>query len=310
MTADVSDTSQVNLRVTVGLCVKNVEKTIERCLKSVVNQNYPKPLVTLIVVDGKSKDKTVETIKDLLVGSGLKPLFFSDKGAGLGVARQTVFENTCDKYIVWVDGDAVINGAFIRSQVEFMEQHPKVCVATGLYIHKNDVHANLPAAIESIGKHVGSVESLTAKANRGLPPNDVSIYRVDALKQVKGFDKNIRGASEDEDVITRMRKIGWLVAVNPHAEYYVFPRATWQDLWAERVWFGYGQHFLGHKDMSLNVCIYHIPIIKLYTGLKLSIKAYRLTTEKKSFLFPIYNVLITAAWWHGFLKAHLEGYGH
>jgi glycosyltransferase involved in cell wall biosynthesis len=246
----------------------------------------------------------------LLSNSGMQQLFLSDNGAGLGVARQTVFENTRDKYIIWVDGDAIINEDFIRSQVDFMEQHSEVCVATGAYIHKSGIHANLPASLESISKHVGSVVSLTAKAKRGLPPNDVSIYRVDALKQVKGFDTHIRGASEDEDVIARMRKFGWFVAVNAQAKYYVFPRATWHDLWAERVWFGYGQHFLGHKDKSMHVCMYHIPLINFYTGLKLGIKAYRLTSEKKSFLFPPYNVFSTAAWWHGYLKAHMEGYGH
>lgn len=299
-----------NIGITIGLCVKNAARTIEECLKSIINQSYPKKLITIVIVDGKSKDKTVETIRSVLLNSGMHHIFFSDKGAGLGVARQIVFKNTPDKYIVWVDGDAVIHEDFIRNQVEFMEHHPEVCVATGAYIHKSDVHANLSASIESIGKHVGSAIGLSAKAKRGLPPNDVSIYRVDALKQVKGFDINIRGASEDEDVISRMRRIGWIVAVNEQARYHVFLRATWQDMWAERVWFGYGQHFLGHKDKSMHVCMYHNPLINFYSGFKSGIQGYKLTSEKKSFLFPPYNVLVTAAWWQGYIKAHMEGYGH
>ena len=302
--------TETSIRVTVGLCVKNAEKTIERCLMSIVNQSYPKNLITVVVVDGKSKDKTIETIKRVLSNSPLHQILLSDNGAGLGVARQIVVENTRDKYIVWVDADAIINRNFVRSQVEFMEHHPKVCVATGTYIHKSDVHANLPASLQSIGRHIGSAMARSKQPKRGFPPNDVSIYRVDTLRQVNGFDINIRGASEDQDVLTCMRNLGWLVVVNPQAKYRVTPRGTWQELWAERVWFGYGDHFLGHKYKSMHVCMYHIPIINFYSGFKLGLQGYRLTSEKKSFLFPFFNVFSTVAWWRGYIKAHVEGYGH
>lgn len=304
------ENTKEHVSVTVGLCVKDAERTIEGCLKSIINQSYPKTSITVIVVDGKSKDKTIEIIKSVLSDSGIRHFFLSDEGAGLGVARQIVFRNTKDKYIVWVDGDAVIHKDFIRNQVEFMEYHSRVCVATGAYIHKGGVNSNLPAAIESISKYVGSVIGLSVQAKRGLPPNDVSIYRVDALRQVNGFDINIRGASEDEDVIDRMRQIGLLVAVNGLAKYTVFPRETWQGLWAERVWFGFGQHFLGHKDKSAHVCIYHIPLINFYSGVRSGIQGYKLTSEKKCFLFPVYNVFTTAAWWRGYVRAHMAGYGH
>jgi len=302
--------SRLNIRITIGLCAKNAERTIRDCLKSISNQTYPKELINIIVVDGQSKDKTVEIAKQELLTSGIKSKILSDNGMGLGVARQAVVENTGNKYIIWVDADARVFEDFVQKQIEFMEKNPRVCVATGGYIRRKYAHAGLPASLESLGKCVGSLTYISAQGNRGIPPNDASIYRVKALKQVGGFDKNIRGASEDEDVISRMRKKGWVVKVNKRAKFYVVSRGTWQSVWTRYVWYGYGGHFLSHKTKDSHFLMYSIPLVHFFDGFRFGVKAYRLTSERESFLFPLRNVFLAVGRWYGYAKAHIEGYGH
>lgn len=293
--------------------MKNAERTIRDFLKSIVNQNYPKKLMTIIVVDGKSEDRTMEITKEQLLSSGIASEFHSDNGAGLGVARQIVFENTQDRYIVWVDSDTVIGEDFVEKQVEFMEKNRRVCVATGSYLAERNANTSLSASVGSLRRYVGSVVAASTRArakDRGIPPNDASIYRVEAMKEVGGFDTKIRGASEDEDIMSRMREKGWVVTVNELAKYCAILRATWQSLWTECVWFGYGGHFLGHKNKKSHVCMYHIPLVHFYVGFREGSKAYKLTSQKKSFLFPLNDVFEDMGWWYGYAKAHAEGYGH
>jgi glycosyltransferase involved in cell wall biosynthesis len=292
------------------LCVKNAEKTIRNCIASVLNQNYPKRLITVIVVDGNSVDNTVEIIKKLLLGSGLSSHFSTDHGEGLGVARQKVLDNTREKYIIWIDGDSTILKNFISEQVKFMEKQPGISVATGAFVRLKNAEENLPASLESIEKYVGSVTFDPARSRRGLPPNDTSIYRVEALKQIGGFDTCIRGASEDEDVITRMRKNGWKITVNSSAQYNAFPKATWHGIWKEGVWFGFGQHYLNHKDKTMHVVMHHIPFVIFFVKFSEASIAYKLTSEKKVFFFPFAGVFTTMAWWYGYIQAHISGYGH
>jgi hypothetical protein len=78
----------------------------------------------------------------------------------------------------------------------------------------------------------------------------------------------------------------------------------------ERLWFGYGTHYLGHKHRDLHVCRRSIPLIFFFAGFKAGVKAYKLTLQKKSFLLPLAYVFLTKAWWFGYIKGHIEGYGH
>jgi glycosyltransferase involved in cell wall biosynthesis len=304
------NTTEPDIPITVGLCVKNAEKTIRKCIGSVLNQNYPSRLITIIVVDGNSADSTVEIIRNSLHNSGLSSYFYSDHGGGLGVARQMVLDNTKEKYIIWIDGDSIIFKDFISEQVKFMEKELGVAVATGTFVRYKNAEESLSSSLESIEKYVGSVTFDPASSRRGLPPNDTSVYRVEALKQIGGFDTCIRGASEDEDVITRMRKNGWVITVNSNAYYHAFPKATWHGIWKEGVWFGCGQHYISHKDKTMHVIMHHIPFIVFFVKFNVGSTAYKLTSEKKVFLFPLAGFFMTMAWWYGYIQAHVSGYGH
>jgi glycosyltransferase involved in cell wall biosynthesis len=301
--------STKEIKVTIGLCVKNSEKTLEKCLRSILNQSYKKDSTKIIIVDGKSKDRTVQIAKELTSKNNSIAEFYSDEGKGLGTARQIVLDHASGEYIIWVDGDVVISENFVQSQVDFMESNPPVAVATGMYHFDQDEKMPSAALLISLGKLVGSAK-YKENQKRGLPPNDASVYRVEATRQVGGFDTRIKGAAEDEDIMFRMRQSGWLVSVNVDAEFSTHPRQTWREMWSESAWFGYGQHFLEHKYKGLHMRMYHIPMISLYAGLKLGLAAYSLSLKPKSFFLPWANAFIAIAWWFGFLKADFEGYGH
>lgn len=49
--------------ISIVVATFNAQKTIEKCLKSIQNQNYPEDKIDIIIVDGSSKDKTVEIAK-------------------------------------------------------------------------------------------------------------------------------------------------------------------------------------------------------------------------------------------------------
>jgi len=294
------------IQVTIGVCVKNSEKTIRHAIEGIINQEYPSELMEVIVVDGGSKDRTLPILTSILSKAGKHVQIYFDQGRGLGTARQIVVDNCHAPYIIWVDGDVVLLKDSVKRHVEFMEENPRVGVALGEYVN---VGETLVASLQSLRKHAKYRRS----ALRNLPPPDPTtngaIYRVEAVRQVGGFDQKIAGAGEDLDLTTRILQNGWLFCLNERMKFYHFFKDTWSSLWLEQVWFGYGERYLRHKHKGLVRLWSKPPPISFLDGLRTASDAYKLTCEKKSFLLPLLFVFQNMGVWYGFARGYLHQYG-
>ncbi len=284
-------------KVTIGVCVKDSEYTIRESVNSIINQKYPAELIQVVIVDGCSKDKTMSIVYRTTEKTRVKVEAYSDKGEGLGAARQIVVNTANGKYIIFADADVKLFDDFTKKSVSFMEENPNVGVAFGKPLYQE-------------GTLVSTVGNLYEYAAGGFSGNGATIYRLESIKEVRGFDPNIKGAAEDTDIISRILAKGWLVLVNEKARFFHKSRENLRDFWAEQSWFGYGDHYLFHKNKNGYPLWSKLPIGALRHELKLATKAYRLTHRNISFLIPLQTVLGKTSWWFGFIKGHVDGYGH
>jgi len=292
--------------VTIGIPVRNCEKTISEALDSIINQDYPKDQMEVIVVDDGSTDKSVTLIRSKLEFSKLRSRIFSTGGKGLGISRQIIVENACGKYIVWVDGDIMIFQDFLSIQVSFMERNPRVWQARGKWEpYKAE---NLAEELENMtlfryeSKHSGR-----SRISQKLVGIGGSICRKEPLKNSGGFDKTISGAGEDIDVGARMMEKGWLMSFTT-ARFYHKSGTTWKVLWRRYFWYGYGSHYIKHKYKSLIWVWTRTAPVAFFSGFLQAQRVYVMTHQKKSFLLPLQYVYKQTAWCFGFLRGHLDEY--
>jgi glycosyltransferase involved in cell wall biosynthesis len=290
----------MSIKVTIGVCVKDSEKTIKESIDSIINQKYPKELLQIVIVDGCSKDKTLPIIASLTSKANARVEIYSDEGKGLGAARQIAVNHTNGKYMIFVDADVRILNDFIEKHVRYMEENPDVCIAFGRPMRPMRQGETLLSAVISLCDY----------ATDGHIGCHATIFRSEALRQVGGFDANIKGAAEDRDVIARSRAKGWLVSTNEKARFFHKNRDNFRDFWKEQKWFGYGDHYLNHKHKKSDPVSHRLPAVMFIYGLRIALKAYKLTHRKMSFLIPLQMVLGSTAWWVGYVKGHMDGYGH
>lgn len=283
--------------MTIAVCAKNAEKTIGECIKSIIDQKYPSKMIRVIIVVGRSNDKTTTIAANVASKTDLGVDIFSDEGKGLGAARQIAVDHANEKYLIFVDSDVRIFDDFVQKHVSFMEKNPNVGIAFGRPMYQE-------------GPLISTLRNLHHYVEGGLVGNDATIYRFEALKLVGGFDVNIKGASEDRDLITRIRRKGWQISNNEKARFFHDSRENIRDFLNERVWFGYGDHYFNHKHRNVQSVWRMLWIGQFAYFLRSSFKAYRLTRRKISFLIPLLMALGNIAWWVGFFKGHMNGYGH
>jgi len=288
-----------NVIVTIGLCVRNAENTVGQAIDSILNQDFPREKMELIVVDGRSTDATLAVIKSRLKGSGLKTRIFHEN-MGLGYARQLVIDNAEGKFIIWVDADMILPKNFVTKQVTFMEENPKIGIAKGRYgLHEKK---SLVAMLEDVEFAV----SFRHKGEANSPALGASgcIYRVEAVKQAGGFDPYMRGVGEDQDVENRVRLAGWLLYVSP-AIFYEKRRETWKSLWSEYFWHGVGAAYLFKKNRRAIKIIRMLPPVALFIEVLRIPTAYKLTGSFAVFLLPFHYVFKRIAWMLGFIKGKI-----
>lgn len=92
-------------KVTVVIPVYNVEKYLNRCLKSIVNQTYKN--LEILLIDDESPDHCPAMCEDWAkLDDRIRVIH--KKNAGLGMARNTGIENAAGDFICFVDSDDYI----------------------------------------------------------------------------------------------------------------------------------------------------------------------------------------------------------
>jgi glycosyltransferase involved in cell wall biosynthesis len=295
------------VKVTIGLCVKNVEATIEEAVDGILSQDFPHKLMELVVVDGYSEDRTLSIIKGMLSKSDVYYRIFNEK-TGLGMARQIVVDNAWGEYIIWVDGDILLPNDYVRRQIEFLEKNLDVGIAIGK--HGMCPGESLVAAFENITAVVDAEYGDRGASELGfMPGTEGAICRVEAIRQVGGFDVNIEGAAEDVDVSYRVKSAGWSLC-RTNEVFQEVCRETWKSLWDQYFWYGYGGYYLLRKDSGMITFYKMVPPAGFLAGVLHSLGAYKLTHRKIVFLLPIHYTFKRIAWCVGFAKAYLDKYGH
>jgi glycosyltransferase involved in cell wall biosynthesis len=299
-----------NVVVSIGICVKNSEKTIKEAITSVLNQTFDKKQMEIIVVDDDSSDRTLSIIAEKASKASAKVKLYSTNGNGLTMARQMVVDNSSGDFVVFVDGDMVLSNDFVQNQVDVMKKNPLVGVAGGQM--KGRPSRNLVAELE--GMSISRDFEIGIHRNwRGNPEKlgtGGSIFRLAAIRKAGGFDTSIRGAAEDADITARIKSVGYLLFVG-QAEFEHDFRQTLTGLWNQYAWYGHGMHYFyhKHKDLTESALVYFWPVSFAWSVIR-SLLTFKNTHRKIAFFLPFFNLFKATAYWFGFFKAHRESYGH
>jgi len=290
--------------VTIGVCVRNCEATIKEVIESIVRQDFPHNLMELIFVDDGSKDTTLQIIMDCINDLDIQVKVYHGTWKGLGPARNMVVNNSTGVYIIWVDGDMLLPKDHVRKQVEFMEKNPKVGIAKAKYTLSHD--ENLVEFLENVACVAEDIRGGDEwKNDLRLPGTGGAIFRVQAARQVNGFDESLKGTGEDQDIAYRIKEAGWQIK-RSNAFFYEKRSKTWKALWKKYLWYGHGDYHLYRKNRKLFLLYGMVPFLQFVAGLFYSLIAYKLIRRKITFILPMQFSFKMTAWCLGFMTGQIK----
>lgn len=107
----------------------NREKTIKRCLESILEQSYRG--LELIVIDDGSRDRT-GAICDSYERKDSRVKAFHNTNSGVSYSRNYGMKQAAGDYVLFVDSDDYINQSYIKNLVEKAENEGLALVVSSL----------------------------------------------------------------------------------------------------------------------------------------------------------------------------------
>jgi cellulose synthase/poly-beta-1,6-N-acetylglucosamine synthase-like glycosyltransferase len=201
--------------VSIIVATLNSESTIDECLSSILELDYPKQLLEVIVIDGGSLDATTERVKAYpvkLVSSKLNP----------AAAYNFVLKSIENEIIGLIDSDAKVENRWLRKLVKHLDS-PKVAGASGTVETWNKDRL-IPRVIgyELSYRYRRLPETVGRVATMNL------LLKKNVTLEVGGFDEALP-TQYDTDLGARLVKAGYTIAFDIDAICYHFHRPT---LWA------------------------------------------------------------------------------
>jgi glycosyltransferase involved in cell wall biosynthesis len=190
----------------------NSELTISECLQSILELEYPKNLLEVVVIDGGSTDATTEYAKKFpvkVIYSQLNP----------PAAYNLVLKNVKNEVIGLIDSDAKVEKSWLKKLVKHLNG-PKVVGASGT-VETWNKNRLVPRVIgyELNYRYSRLPDTVERVATMNL------LLKTKFIFEIGGFDETLP-TQYDTDIGARLTEEGYKIAFDPSAVCYHFHRPT------------------------------------------------------------------------------------
>ncbi len=225
-----------NPYISIIIPIRNEEKYIYQCLKSITNQKYDKKGFEVLVIDGISTDRTTEIVEQFVREySNIKMLMNPAKipATALNIGVRAAKGNV----IIRVDGHAVIAADYIAQCVKYLHSTGAECVCGWIKSTQTNRKGQAIALGMSNVFGVGNARFRTNGREGYVDTGAFLAYRREVFDRTGLFYENLVGC-EDEEFHYRLQSKGGKIYFTPKIQSSYYTRSTYQELFKQ--YFRYG----------------------------------------------------------------------
>jgi GT2 family glycosyltransferase len=252
--------------ISVILAIRNEEEYICKCLDSLVEQDFPNGNYEIIIVDGRSTDKTREMINAYRNRFPTIVRIFDNAKQFQSSGRNIGIRNAKYKIVLIFDGHGVAEGHYLNKLVGSLRGAPGHVAGVG------GRHA--PPIDETFrGKVIADVQnsilggtgtSYRVVENKNKYVNTLSgfcAYKKDILERVGFYDEKFHIA-EDAELNWRIKIAGYkLLSIHNAIIYYYRKYSSFKFLSRRMFTYGVWRMILAKKYPSSMGIVFYMPII-------------------------------------------------
>lgn len=231
--------------VTIIVPAYNEECCIKETLDSLLNLDYPKDKLNIIVVNDGSTDKTAE-----IVGSyrSRQVNLINKENSGKASSINVALNKVKTELFGIVDADSVVNSESLKNMISLFESN-NVGAVISLTKVKN------PRTIFERLQHLEYIFSAFSRKLMSnvntlfITPGVLTLFRTDVVKKLGGFDED--NLTEDLEIAMKLRYNNYNIKISIDSITYTAVPNNFKSLWNQRIrWFrGYLYNTNKYRNM-------------------------------------------------------------
>lgn len=276
--------------VSIVVPVLNAEATVKDLLDSLVELDYDRKKLEVMLVDGGSTDKTREIVAKYPVK------LISQARKGLNAARNAGFESSQGEIVLYTDSDCVVPRDWVTKMVRNFEAAEVGCAGGNVSRYKDAFLSRYAdESIMPVLRRFRKREVLDrVEPPLRYPAGCNMAFRRTVIGKVGGFDEDIHYGFDEDELVERVCKAGYKMVLDPETSVRHQHRAGFKEFLKQTFNYGRGGAILLKKKAEDRIARWNMATLAFFIAW--SVAALWLTfltmTASAAFLVPLLSITI------------------
>ena len=285
--------------VTIVVPCYNEEGTIKGTIDSLLDLDYPKEKLKLIIVDDGSKDNTWNVIKEYENFPNIK--LIKQKNAGKYAAQNTGLDHTDTPFFGCLDSDSFVDSQALKRIMTYFLDSETMAVAPSIVVYspKNILQGAQKAEYDMA---IYNKKMLAFLGGIHVTPGPFSIFRKKVFDDLGPYRHAHN--TEDQEIALRMQKHHYKIEHCPDAYVYTVAPNSVGKLYRQRLrWiYGFLRNVIDYRELLFKKKYGNIAFFTLPSGI--------ISVLSVVFLFGmiIYNIFTFV--YHKIIQIQVAGIGN
>ncbi|MEK7461531.1 MAG: glycosyltransferase [Patescibacteria group bacterium] len=246
--------------VTIIVPCFNEERTVEKTIRSLLDLDYPKEKLSIIIVDDGSTDETLSRFVQFAKHPQIAVL--SKENGGKHTALNFALERIESDLVGCLDADSFVNADALRKMVPFFDDIGTMAVTPSIKVYSP----------RSILQHIQKIEyswgiflrrMLSSLGALYVTPGPFSIFRTRVFRELGGYRHAHH--TEDLEMALRLQKHHYKIVNSHGAHVYTVTPLRFSALFKQRVRWTYGflNNVIDYRELFFNRKYGHIGLFIL-----------------------------------------------
>lgn len=223
--------------VTLIVAMRNEERHIAQCVRSLLEQDYPQDKLEVLFMDGRSTDRTRDIVGELIAN---RPMFqvVDNPGVIQSIAWNLGIERARGEVLGIVSGHSELAPDYVSKAIETLLRTRADLVGGPARAQSETTVGEAIALAMSTPFGVGGAEFRYAQEESEVDTVFMGVCWREMYERIGGFDSEMV-RNQDDELSYRLLEAGGRIVCNPAIRSVYRNRATLRSLWKQ--YFDYGR---------------------------------------------------------------------